>query len=197
MTPDAYLDRMVLTFSRVPGADRALLATMLRAMELLGRLVGTQLAVMRNTGEPVQVLAAQVTAQTVVVGAWRQACEIMAARWDRVPPRERPHYTPEQRFRILEVQRTLGLSAKRTARLFVLDPSTVARWSAEAAAHPERETVGSLVKPVPPVRRMADVVRHVVQRMGELGVVGNGMIARMVTRAGWRLSKRSAGRRKK
>jgi len=57
--------------------------------------------------------------------------------------------------------------------------------------------VGSLLKPVPPVRRLADVVRHVVQRMGELGVVGNGLIARMVTRAGWRLSKRSSGRMRK
>ena len=31
----------------------------------------------------------------------REAAAILGARWDKVPERHRPHYVPEQRFRIL------------------------------------------------------------------------------------------------
>jgi hypothetical protein len=40
----------------------------------------------------------------------REAAGILAARWDKVPERQRPHYPPEQRFRILRIRSFLGLS---------------------------------------------------------------------------------------
>jgi hypothetical protein len=40
---------------------------------------------------------------------------ILGARWDKVPERQRPHYVPEQRFRILRIRNFLGLSQRETA----------------------------------------------------------------------------------
>jgi hypothetical protein len=34
----------------------------------------------------------------------REAAEILGARWGKVPERHRPHYAPEQRFRILRIR---------------------------------------------------------------------------------------------
>jgi hypothetical protein len=48
----------------------------------------------------------------------REAAAILAARWDKVPERHRPHYVPEQRFRILRIRSFLGLSQRETAEMF-------------------------------------------------------------------------------
>jgi transposase-like protein len=85
----------------------------------------------------------------------REAVEIHGSRWNKLPERQRPHYTPEARFRIVRLKTLLGLSAAETARLFRISTNTVLRWEDEARVGPERDTVGSLLKPVPPVRRYA------------------------------------------
>ena len=61
--------------------------------------------------------------------------------------------------------RFLALSAEKTAHTFRISATTVLHWEQEARGEPERETVGSLLKPTPPVRRYADVVRHLVRTM--------------------------------
>jgi transposase InsO family protein len=118
----------------------------------------------------------------------------LAERWHKIPERRRPHYTPHLRFEILELKSLLGLSQKETSQLFAISASTVARWEQEVAANPEQETVGSLVRPSPPVRRYADVVRHVVHTMRSAGFGGCKQIAQTLGRAGWKISKRSVGR---
>jgi DNA-binding XRE family transcriptional regulator len=94
----------------------------------------------------------------------REAVEILGARWDKVPERHRPHYQPEQRYRILRIRNLLHLSQRETARLFRVSIETIARWERDAAAG-EGEANRPLVAPVPPVRRFADVVRATVKTM--------------------------------
>lgn len=53
------------------------------------------------------------------------------------------------------------------------------------------------MKPTPPVRRAADVVRSLVQTMTRLGFGGQDLVARVLARAGWRVSARSVGRYRK
>ena len=81
-----------------------------------------------------------------------------------------------------------------TARIFRVSTGTVLRWESEAQAKPDRETVGSLLKPDPPVRRFADVVRHVVQTLTLAGFPGDASVAASLARAGWRLSRRTVQR---
>ena len=58
----------------------------------------------------------------------------------------------------------------------------------------ESESVGSLVVPQPPVRRLADAVRRLVHLMAWSGFGGNKRIAQVLARAGHRISKRTVGR---
>jgi len=53
------------------------------------------------------------------------------------------------------------------------------------------------VRPNPPVRRFADVVRQLVSTMDVCGFGGNDLIARVLARAGWKLSSRTVGRIRK
>jgi hypothetical protein len=54
---------------------------------------------------------------------------------------------------------------------------------------PEKQTVGCLVRPKPPVRRYADVVRELVQSMAASGFGGNKRIAQTLARAGFKIAK--------
>jgi hypothetical protein len=53
--------------------------------------------------------------QALLLRMMREAAGILGARWDKVPERQRPHYAPEQRFRILRIRSFRGLSQRETA----------------------------------------------------------------------------------
>ena len=78
--------------------------------------------------------------------------------------------------------------------MFRISSETVARWEHEVDRKPESDTIGSLVRPQPPVRRYADVVRHLVKSMALAGFGGYESIAQTLARAGWKLSKRTVAR---
>jgi hypothetical protein len=137
---------------------------------------------------------ADVRRLVLVARGYETASRILSERWHKVPERRRPHYTPSLRFQILELKSLFGLSQKETAQLFAISANTVARWEQEVATNPGKETVGSLVKPNPPVRRYADVVRHLVHTMHSAGFGGCQQIAQTLGRAGWKITKRSVGR---
>jgi len=126
----------------------------------------------------------------------REVAEILGARWDKVPKRHRPHYHPEQRYRILRIRNLLGLSQRETAKVFRVSTETIARWEMDAAGV-DGEGARTLVAPIPPVRRFADVVRATVKTMELAGFGGNDLIARTLARAGWNLSARTLGRIRK
>ena len=56
-----------------------------------------------------------------------------------MPERHRPHYAPEQRFRILRIRSFLGLSQRETAAMFRVSTETIARWEMEATGADGRE----------------------------------------------------------
>jgi transposase InsO family protein len=130
--------------------------------------------------------------QGLLLRMMREAAGILGARWDKVPERQRPHYSPEQRFRILRIRSFLGLSQRETAAMFRLSVETIARWETETATV-DGEDERPLVAPHPPVR-FADVVRALVKTMELAGFGGNDLIARTLARAGWKLSARTVGR---
>jgi hypothetical protein len=78
------------------------------------------------------------------------------------------------------------------AKVFLVCQNTILNW--ERTADPQSQTVGSTVEPTPPIRRAADVVRSLVQTMARLGFGGQDLLARVLARAGWRVSARSVGR---
>jgi DNA-binding transcriptional regulator YiaG len=72
--------------------------------------------------------------QALLLRMTREAAEILGARWDKVPERQRPHYSPEQRFRILRIRSLLSLSQRETAAMFRVSVETIARWEMETTS---------------------------------------------------------------
>jgi len=72
---------------------------------------------------------ARLQEQVLHVGCLTEAVAIHGFRWDKLPERKRPHYTPEARFRILHLKNLLADSAADTARLFRVSTNTVLRFS--------------------------------------------------------------------
>jgi transposase InsO family protein len=158
----------------------------------LGLAVGLHLRQLRAQKDPLaEALAQRQEAELRARLAW-EAMDILAARLDKIPERRRPYYTPAQRFRILEIKSLLGWNQKRVAQIFRVCVNTIANW--EAHTDPATRTVGSTVKPAPPVRRLADVVRSTIDLMSRLGFGGNDIMALTLARAGWKLSARSVSR---
>jgi len=106
----------------------------------------------------------------------RRKLEETSERFARSPDRHRPYYAATQRFRILEIKNFLAWNAKQAARAFLVCPTTILNW--EHAADPESRTVGSTVRPIPPLRRAANVVQSTVQAMIRYGLGGQDLVSR-------------------
>ena len=176
--------------------DSAALPALLHATHLLGLALGSALGKLRESGATAAKMFEKAEENALLLRMMREAVGILGERWDKVPDRNRPHYEPEQRFRILRIRSFLGLSQRETAEMFRVSKETIARWESEATSSPE-DAARSLVWPNPPVRRFADVVRMLVKTMELAGFGGNDLIARTLARAGWKLSSRTVGRIRK
>lgn len=60
----------------------------------------------------------------------REQLRIKDARFARVAPHRRPHYTPVERLAILELKAAQGWSLAQTANIFLVAEPTVASWLA-------------------------------------------------------------------
>jgi transposase InsO family protein len=134
----------------------------------------------------------------------REVAEILRGRLERFPPRQRKHYTPEERFRIVVLMATYGLSHREAARLFreaarlfLVDAQTIARWHREALAEPEGEAIGTLLRARPPLRSYDDVVKRLVQMLDGHRIGGSARIAHMLARAGIRIGRETVRRYRK
>jgi transposase InsO family protein len=174
--------------------DTLAVRALMKATHLLGLALAQKLREYRDSGEPVLARYARWQEEALHVGLLRETIDVLGRRWDKIPERQRPHYSPQDRFRILRLRTLLALSAEDAARTFRVSSGTILRWERESQAVPDRDTVGSLIKPIPPVRRFADVVRNVVHSLTLAGFPGDASIAAFLARAGWKLSRRTVQR---
>jgi transposase InsO family protein len=172
-------------------------AALVEAHSLLGLSLGYRLVDLRAKDDPLLASQAKIEELEARVAASEEIIALLGGRWDKIPDRERPHYTPEQRFRIVRIRRVLHLSVHDTAQIFRVSVDTIYEWDREARREPEKETIGSLVQPAPPARRYDDLTHHLVQTMGLLGFGGNLKIAECLANAAIRLSRRTVGRYRK
>ncbi len=193
----SFTDRVVISFAKRRHLDGPALRALMKANELFGLALGVRLAKLRDSDEPLQSAFAEVEVQALQARLFHEASQILAERWDKVPDRRRPQYRPELRYRILRLKKLMAWSRDETALLFRVSSGTITRWEQETENHPERKTVGSLVKPQPPVRRYADVVRQIVRSMDLAGFGGNRRIAQTLARAGWKVAKDTVRRAQK
>ena len=117
---------------------------------------------------------------------FRQECE-------RIPPKERPHYTPTHRLEILQIMRLRHWSATETARRFVLHPNTVRGRLKQLRTHGE----SSRLFTGPIWNRLHDAVRwtvHELRRLSPQAECGTRTIARHIMRAAVQISRSSVQR---
>jgi transposase-like protein len=120
----------------------------------------------------------------------RQEIAIRDARSARVPPKHRPHYTPEERLLILALRAAGGWTAQETARRFQVTPATIASWTRRADHGDD-----ALLATRTPVNRFPDFVAAVVERVKVAGAsFGRRRIANILARAGLAISASSVRR---
>ncbi len=128
--------------------------------------------------------AAEIERLQAEVGLLREELAVKDARLARILPHRRPHYTPIERMRILELKAARGWSAAQTARAFLIDQQTIADWLKRV----DQTGPGALVQVAEPVNKFPAFVRQIVQRLKTLcPTLGNVKIAQMLARAGLHL----------
>ena len=175
--------------------EKLALRAALSAAHLFGLAAGILLRQLRAMDDPLAQALAQAQEERLKAVPLARALHILGARFDKLPERKRPFYTPTQRFQILELKNLLGWPAPYAAKVFRVCTHTILNW--ERLADPSAETVGNTVMPTPPVTRRADVLRQTVQLMAGCGFGDDETIAMTLTRAGWKISERSVGRIKR
>ena len=106
-------------------------------------------------------LRAQLEEATTEIALLREELNIKDGRWERSRSRRRPHYTPVQRMRILQLRAARGWTLEKTARVFLVDLHTLQIWMRRLDERGERE----LTQTVEPVNRYPDFVRNLVRQL--------------------------------
>ena len=126
-------------------------------------------------------LATQLQQAETEIALLREELSIKDGRWERSRSRRRPHYTPTQRMRLLQLRTARGWNLEKTARVFLLDLHTLQSWMRRLDEHGERQ----LIRTVEPVNRYPDFVRHLVRQLKRLFPrMGTERMAQVLGRAG-------------
>ena len=109
-------------------------------------------------------LRAQLEQATSEISLLREESSIKDDRWNRSHRRRRPHYTPTQRMRILQLRAARGWTLEKTAPVVLVDLLTLQIWMPRLDEHGERE----LIQTIEPVNRYPDHVRNLVRELKRL-----------------------------
>ena len=136
----------------------------------------------RATGE--RRLRAQLEQAHTEIALLREELGIKDSRWERSHSRRRPHYTPIQRMRILQLRAARGWTLDKTARVFLVDEQTLFEWMSRLDEPAKRP----LIQTLEPVNRYPDFVRCLVRQLKTLfPAMGCVRIAQTLARAGLQL----------
>jgi transposase InsO family protein len=121
----------------------------------------------------------------------KEETAIKDARWGRVSSRRRPHLTPVQRMRILQVKAARGWSREQAADAFMIDEQTLRSWLRRV----DEEGEGALTRISEPVNKFPGFARYLVKQLKVLlPTMGKARIAPVLARAGLHLGVTTVGR---
>ena len=109
-------------------------------------------------------LRAELERATNEIALLREELEIKDSRWSRLSSRKRPHYTPIQRMRVLQLRAARGWSYEQAAAVFVVGEQTLKPWLRRI----DEEGESALVQLSEPVNRFPDFVRYLVRQLKAL-----------------------------
>jgi putative transposase len=144
-----------------------------------------------NAVNPRARQAPEIDRLTGEVALLQEQIRIQNARMAKVDPRHRPYYPPTERMAILELKAARGWSLAQTARVFLVEPETIAAWLKRI----DEDGSHALVQLGEPVNKFPDFVRYIVQRLKVLcPALGKVKIAQVLARAGLHLGVTTVGR---
>ncbi|MFC1461329.1 DDE-type integrase/transposase/recombinase [Verrucomicrobiota bacterium] len=121
----------------------------------------------------------------------KEEIRIKDTRMARIAPRHRPYYPATERMAILELKAACGWNLAQTARVFQVEPETIASWMKRV----DEQADHALVQMSEPVNKFPALVRYIVQRLKVLcPVMGKKRIAEILTRAGLSLCSTTVSR---
>ena len=121
----------------------------------------------------------------------REELRIKDLRMAKLDPRHRPYYPATERMAILELKASQGWSLAQTAKVFLIEPDTVASWLKRL----DESGPSALVQTPEPVNKFPDFVRYIVQRLKILcPSLGKVKLAQILARAGLHLGATTVGR---
>jgi hypothetical protein len=133
----------------------------------------------RTTGR--RRLRARLERATTEISLLREELSIKDDRWNRSHRRRRPHYTPTQRMRILQLRAARGWTLEETSRVFLVDLQTLMIWMRRL----DEQGEPALIWTVEPVNRHPDFVRNLVRQLKTLcPAMGSERMAQVLARAG-------------
>jgi hypothetical protein len=103
-------------------------------------------------------LRAQLEAERVETGMLRKEMGAKDRRFAKVPPGNRPHYTPRDRLEVLEVIAARGLTVEEGAARFQITATTLAPWKKRI----DERGPDALVQTRVPINRFPKFVEHAV-----------------------------------
>jgi transposase InsO family protein len=126
-------------------------------------------------------LRAQLEQATTEISLLREELSIKDDRWNRSHRRRRPHYTPTQRMRILQLRAARGWTLEETATVFLVDLQTLMIWMRRL----DEDGEPALIQTVEPVNRYPEFVRNLVRQLKALcPAMGTERMAQVLGRAG-------------
>ncbi len=147
-------------------------------------LASVALSYARGRATGARRLRAQLEQATSEIALLSRGAGIKDGRWARSHHRRRPHYTPIQRMRILQLRAARGWTLEKTARVFLVDEQTLFGWMSRLDEPGERP----LVQTAEPVNRYPDFVRSLVRQLKTLfPAMGSVRMAQTLARAGLHL----------
>jgi transposase InsO family protein len=114
----------------------------------------------------------------------REELEIKDERFQRISPHRRPHYSPTQRLRILNLRAARRWSMAQTAQAFQVSILTIINWMRRL----DEEGENALLQIQNPVNRFPDFVRMIVRHLKSFFPgLGKEKVAQVLARAGLHL----------
>ena len=166
----------------------------LNAVALLRTAIVTACADVENSTNPRAVLAAEVQRFREQTEVLSEVVRILGARIIVLPPKQRPHYPPQERAAILALAARTGWNHRKTADTFLLTAATIANWMRVV----DVKGPDALVKPRKPINKFPAFVTAVVQQLSGLAPrIGKRQLAAIVARAGIAISASTVGRMRK
>jgi transposase InsO family protein len=135
--------------------------------------------------------AAKIDQRDQEISLLREQIRILAARGDKIPPKNRPYYSRHERMAILQLKAARCWNRKQASQAFGISADTISYWMKQLD---ETEETSIVQIPVP-VNKYPDFVQHVCQQLKIICPrLGKDSIAEYFARSGLHLSATTVGR---